>query len=51
MTCDDAQDKSQYGRMVDITYFITCLSYMAMAVCGYIMFGESAQSEITLNLR
>ena len=30
---------------------ITCISYLAMSVCGYIMFGESAQSEVTLNLR
>jgi len=47
---NDMQDKSQYGKMVNVTYAISCSAYIVMACVGYLMFGNSAQSEITLNL-
>ena len=40
------QDKTRYASMVNITYVITCSAYVLMACVGYLMFGNSAQSEV-----
>eukprot|EP00281_Chroomonas_sp_CCMP1168_P028851 CAMPEP_0206244964 /NCGR_PEP_ID=MMETSP0047_2-20121206/18445_1 /ASSEMBLY_ACC=CAM_ASM_000192 /TAXON_ID=195065 /ORGANISM="Chroomonas mesostigmatica_cf, Strain CCMP1168" /LENGTH=561 /DNA_ID=CAMNT_0053670233 /DNA_START=129 /DNA_END=1814 /DNA_ORIENTATION=+ len=46
----DMKDKREYNRMVDVTYVFVFLAYLGMCVAGYTMFGDSSQSEITLNL-
>ncbi len=40
------QDKSEYAEMVNVTYVISCSAYAVMACVGYLMFGNSAQSEV-----
>jgi len=40
------QDKSEYEKMVNVTYVISCSAYAVMACVGYLMFGNSAQSEV-----
>lgn len=47
---NDMVDKTQYSRMVEVTYCIACSAYILMAAVGYIMFGNSAQPEVTENL-
>jgi hypothetical protein len=32
--------------MVNVTYAISCSAYVVMACAGYLMFGNSAQSEV-----
>ncbi len=34
--------------MVSITYALACSSYLAMAIGGYLMYGNSAQSEVRM---
>lgn len=41
----DMQDPKMYDRMVDITYVITFLVYVAMAAAGYLMFGTTTMQE------
>ena len=43
---NDMQDKSEYAEMVNVTYVISCSAYAVMACVGYLMFGNSAQSEV-----
>ena len=43
---NDMQNKSEYGKMVNVTYAISCSAYVVMACAGYLMFGNSAQSEV-----
>jgi len=47
---NDMVDKGAYPRMVNTTYAITCSAYLTMACCGYLMFGSSAQPEVTVNM-
>lgn len=46
----DMENPKQYNHMVDITYQITAVIYILMAVVGYLMFGQEALQEITQNL-
>ncbi|KAI9144894.1 transmembrane amino acid transporter protein-domain-containing protein [Paraphysoderma sedebokerense] len=48
--CTDMQDRSQYPRLVNVTYVITCIIYLTVSLTGYIMFGSDAMQEITQNL-
>ena len=47
---NDMVDKSAYPRMVNATYAITCSAYVTMACCGYLMFGNAAQPEVTMDM-
>ncbi|CAO3611797.1 unnamed protein product [Cunninghamella blakesleeana] len=46
----DMKDPKQYDKMVDVTYVITVLLYLATAAVGYLMFGLDTMQEITKNL-
>ncbi|ORY94657.1 transmembrane amino acid transporter protein-domain-containing protein [Syncephalastrum racemosum] len=46
----DMNDPKRYNQMVDITYALTILVYVAMAAAGYLMFGSETLQEITQNL-
>jgi len=47
---NDMEQKGQYKRMVDVTYVLVLFAYIGMAVCGYLMFGDHAEEEVTVNL-
>lgn len=46
----DMDTPKRYNQMVDITYAITAVVYIFMAIIGYLMFGQEALQEITQNL-
>ncbi|RHZ74068.1 hypothetical protein Glove_227g73 [Diversispora epigaea] len=46
----DMQEPHKYNKMVDITYVVTSVVYIVMAVCGYAMFGLTTMQEITQNI-
>ena len=46
----DMENPKQYNHMVNITYQITAVIYILMAIVGYLMFGQEALQEITQNL-
>ncbi|KAK4514942.1 uncharacterized protein ATC70_002549 [Mucor velutinosus] len=46
----DMENPKEYNRMVNITYQITAVIYILMAIVGYLMFGQEALQEITQNL-
>ncbi|RIA84470.1 transmembrane amino acid transporter protein [Glomus cerebriforme] len=46
----DMQNPKQYPRMVNITYAVTTVVYLLLAVCGYLMFGDTTMQEITQNI-
>lgn len=47
---NDMAEKKHYNSMVDVTYIFVILSYVGIAAAGYLMFGNSADEQITLNL-
>ncbi|KAJ3209030.1 hypothetical protein HDU67_006415 [Dinochytrium kinnereticum] len=46
----DMKDKTQFPRVLAISFSIALALYMTVAVCGYLMFGESTLEEVTKNL-
>jgi vesicular inhibitory amino acid transporter len=40
------KDKSKYNKMVNISYLITAVTYVIMAIAGYLMFGQEAMQEV-----
>lgn len=42
----DMKDPKQYDKMVDVTYIITILLYLATAAVGYLMFGLNTMQEV-----
>ncbi|CAG8446973.1 5594_t:CDS:2 [Ambispora gerdemannii] len=46
----DMENPKEYPRMVNLTYAMTTIVYLAMAVCGYLMFGNTTMQEITQNI-
>ncbi|KAI8335712.1 transmembrane amino acid transporter protein-domain-containing protein [Chlamydoabsidia padenii] len=46
----DMQHPKQYVKMVNWTYIIAALIYLAVAITGYRMFGSDTMQEITQNL-
>ncbi|CAB4416692.1 unnamed protein product [Rhizophagus irregularis] len=46
----DMQDPRQYPKMVNITYAVTTVVYLLLAVSGYLMFGNTTMQEITQNI-
>jgi len=47
---NDMAEKKHYDSMVDVTYIFVILSYVGIAAAGYLMFGDAADEQITLNL-
>lgn len=43
-------NKRQFNSMIHSTFVIASIIYITMSVCGYIMFGNDIQEEITLNM-
>ncbi|GAA0166879.1 hypothetical protein LIER_21939 [Lithospermum erythrorhizon] len=43
-------DKTKFAKAIQLCFMVCLLFYGASAVLGYLMFGESTQSQITLNL-
>lgn len=43
----DMNDPKRYDQMVDITYALTILVYVAMAAAGYLMFGSETLQEVS----
>lgn len=41
------QDPRQYPKMVNITYAVTTVVYLLLAVSGYLMFGNTTMQEVT----
>ncbi|DBA00817.1 TPA: hypothetical protein N0F65_004722 [Lagenidium giganteum] len=48
--CSSMADKSQYPRMLDVSYVIVVLVYATIEIGGYFMYGVDTKKEITLNL-
>ncbi|OBZ88152.1 Vacuolar amino acid transporter 1 [Choanephora cucurbitarum] len=46
----DMKHPEEYKKMVNFTYIVTATVYLAVAACGYAMFGSSTMQEITQNL-
>lgn len=44
------QEPHEFSKMVDITYFVTSIVYIVMAVCGYAMFGLETLQEVSEQL-
>nr|CAD1826442.1 unnamed protein product [Ananas comosus var. bracteatus] len=48
--CTSMKDKSKFSKVL-LLCFITCtLNYGSMAILGYLMYGDSVNSQVTLNL-
>lgn len=43
-------DKTKFSRVLLICFVIATINYGLMAVLGYLMFGQAAKSQVTLNL-
>ncbi|PKA50716.1 Lysine histidine transporter 1 [Apostasia shenzhenica] len=43
------RDKTKFSRVLMISFALCTLNYGAMAVLGYLMYGEELQSQVTLN--
>ncbi|CAG8445613.1 3682_t:CDS:2 [Ambispora leptoticha] len=46
----DMENPKEFPRMVNLTYAMTATVYFAMAVGGYLMFGNTTMQEITQNI-
>lgn len=44
------KDKSQFPKALFISFGLSTLAYVSMAVIGYLMFGSTVLSQVTLNL-
>ncbi|KAI3916684.1 hypothetical protein MKW92_006872 [Papaver armeniacum] len=44
------KDKKQFSKVLLLCFVLCTISYAAMAVFGYLMFGENLKSQVTLNL-
>lgn len=47
---NDMAEKKHYNVMVDVTYVFVLICYVGIAAAGYLMFGDAADEQITLNL-
>lgn len=44
----DMENPSEYNKMVNVTYGITTVIYIVMAVIGYVMFGQDSLQEVII---
>lgn len=44
------KDKTRFPKVLFISFGLSTMSYMLMAVVGYLMFGQHIESQVTLNL-
>ncbi|KAK6942370.1 Amino acid transporter, transmembrane domain, partial [Dillenia turbinata] len=42
--------KNQFSKVVLISFIVCTLTYLAMAILGYLIYGQNVQSQVTLNL-
>lgn len=40
----------EYNKMVDVTYLVTAIVYLMVAISGYAMFGSQTMQEVTPHL-
>ncbi|XP_058194130.1 amino acid transporter AVT1I-like [Rhododendron vialii] len=48
--CNSMKDRNQFPKVLLVCFVISTISYGLMAVLGYLIFGQSLMSQITLNL-
>ncbi|KNC97552.1 uncharacterized protein SPPG_09433 [Spizellomyces punctatus DAOM BR117] len=46
----DMKSPVRFARCINVTYLVVSAFYIAIAACGYLMFGNDVLPEITLNL-
>jgi vesicular inhibitory amino acid transporter len=44
------RDKSQFPRVLNISFAIAIAFYLTIAIAGYLMFGDGTLEEVTKNL-
>ncbi|XP_010268538.1 PREDICTED: vacuolar amino acid transporter 1-like [Nelumbo nucifera] len=44
------KNKSQFPKVLCLSYITSTIAYVSMAILGYLMFGKDVQSQVTLNL-
>ncbi|XP_034678077.1 amino acid transporter AVT1I-like isoform X2 [Vitis riparia] len=44
------RDRYQFSKVLLFSFVLATLTYMSMAIVGYLMYGDRVESEITLNL-
>ncbi|QCE12576.1 solute carrier family 32 [Vigna unguiculata] len=44
------ENKHQFSNVLIVCFVLTTVGYASMAIVGYLMFGDGAESQITLNL-
>lgn len=44
------RDRYQFNKVLLFSFVLTTLTYMLMAIVGYLMYGDSVESQITLSL-
>lgn len=42
----DMENPSDYNKMVNVTYQVTTVIYVFMAIIGYLMFGQESLQEV-----
>ncbi|KAL5553757.1 hypothetical protein UlMin_041158 [Ulmus minor] len=48
--CNSMKDRSQFPKVLLVCFITITISYGAMAILGYLMFGDDLKSQVTLNL-
>lgn len=48
--CNSMKDRSQFPKVLLFCFVLSTVSYGSMAVIGYLMYGETVKSQVTLNL-
>ncbi|PWA69979.1 Amino acid transporter, transmembrane [Artemisia annua] len=48
--CNSMEKKSQFPRVLLISFILSTISYGSMSVIGYLMFGKNLASQVTLNM-
>ncbi|KAG5240124.1 amino acid transporter AVT1I [Salix suchowensis] len=48
--CNSMKDRSQFSKVLLVSFVTSTVTYGSMAVLGYLMYGEYLKSQVTLNL-
>ncbi|KAK9107611.1 hypothetical protein Syun_023622 [Stephania yunnanensis] len=48
--CTSMKDKRQFSKVLAICFVVCTVNYGSMAILGYLMYGDSVKSQVTLNL-